>query len=644
MFSARIGKKENIKMEKVRVQDDLFHYVNGEWLENAVIPDDKPTAGGFAELRLGVEDLLMKEYEDMSVSGEYPSEYVKNSVLLYKQILDTKKRDELGIKPVQAKLDAILALKDIKDFNAHLTEFVLNGMPLPFNVSVDEDMKDTTHYCIFVDGPSVILPDTTYYKEEMAEQKEKFLGVWSKMVETILAKTSLSKKEQKQFIEDALKFDESLAPLVLSHEEASEYTKMYNPYKLSRVNSLLKPVAYKKMINEIFGDVETIIVAEPRYYKGFKTVFNEETFENYKHWAYINLLLGSCSILTEELRELSAQYRLTLMGVAKIPEIKRYAYNVASDFYSEPVGLYYGEKYFGAEAKKDVIEMVEEIVETYKNRIKKNDFLSDATKEKAIVKLSKMGLKMAYPDKVDEIYDLLKVDDSKSLYENITELRKVRRLDRFKKLGTVVDRTHWVMPGHMVNACYNPSLNDITFPAAILQAPFYSLKQTRSENLGGIGAVIAHEISHAFDNNGAKCDENGNLNNWWTKEDFKKFNARTKKMAREFDGIELPWGTVNGKFIVSENIADNGGMAATLEIMSNMKDANYEEYFLNWGRIWCIKARPEYQTMLLSVDVHAPAILRANMQPRNFEEWYTTFNVKKTDKMYLAPSKRVSIW
>lgn len=632
-------------MEKVRVQDDLFQYVNGEWLEKAVIPDDKPTAGGFADLRLGVEELLLKEYEEMCEKETYPDEYIKNSVSLYRLVKDVKKRDELGITPVESRLKKILDLKNISDLNAGLKEFVETGMPLPFGVSVEEDMKDTTRYCIMIDGPSVILPDTTYYlKPEMAAQKKALLKAWTDMVKVILAKTSLPKSKQNQFIKNALKFDEMLAPLVLSHEEASEYTKLYNPMKTSRVNSLMKPVAFKAMVNEIFGDVETVIVAEPRFYKGFKTIINDDTFDLYKSWAYIKLLLGSCSFLTEELRELSSQYRLTLTGVKSISELKKYAYNLASDFYSEPVGLYYGRKYFGEEAKKDVIDMVKEIVETYKKRVSENDFLSDATKEKAIVKLNKMGLKMAYPDKVDPLYDLLKVDEEKSLYDNIVSLNKARRLNRFSKLNKPVDRTVWVMPGHMVNACYNPSLNDITFPAAILQAPFYSFKQTRSQNLGGIGAVIAHEISHAFDNNGAKCDENGNLNNWWTKEDFKKFNARTKKMAKEFDGIELPWGTVNGKFIVSENIADNGGMAATLDIMSHMKDANYEEYFLNWGRVWCIKAKPEYQKMLLAVDVHAPAVLRANMQPRNFEEWYTTFDVKKTDGMYLAPSKRVHIW
>ena len=335
---------------------------------------------------------------------------------------------------------------------------------------------------------------------------------------------------------------------------------------------------------------------------------------------------------------------LIISGIPAMTAVEKFAYQLASGMYSEPVGLYYGEKYFGEEAKKDITEIVHQIVDTYKSRIKNNDFLEEATKEKAILKLSTMGVKMGYPDKVDEKYDLLVFDEDQSLFDIVTSLRNIRYANQLSDLTKPVNREEWAMPGHMVNACYNPFVNDITFPAAILQAPFYSLKQTRSENLGGIGAVIGHEISHAFDSNGAKCDENGNINNWWTKEDTKRFNKKINAMIKEFDGIELPWGKVNGKFIVSENMADNGGMAVTLDIMSRTEGASYEEYFMNWARVWCIKAKPEYLQLLLSLDVHGPAVLRANMQPRNFTEWYDTFKVKKTDKMYLAPSKRVIIW
>ena len=312
--------------------------------------------------------------------------------------------------------------------------------------------------------------------------------------------------------------------------------------------------------------------------------------------------------------------------------------------YSEPVGLYYGEKYFGEEAKKDITEIVYQIIDTYKDRISKNEFLEESTKEKAILKLSKIGVKMGYPDKVEAIYEKLAFNPKDSLFKIVCDLRKVRLIENFEKLNKPTDPTRWQMPGHMVNACYDPFVNDITFPAAILQAPFYSIKQTRSENLGGIGAVIGHEISHAFDSNGAKCDENGNINNWWTKQDNRKFNKKIEAMVKQFDGIELPWGKVNGRFIVSENMADNGGMAVTLQIMKNTPNASYEEYFKNWAKVWCSKAKPEYSSLLLAVDVHGPAILRANITPRNFTEWYDTFNVKKTDQMYIAPNKRVIIW
>ena len=631
--------------EKIRIQDDLYEYVNHEWLEQAVIPADKPRIGSFELLAVDVEEKMIKDLNEMCEKGEYPNDYLKYACSLYKAIKDVKKRKRQGIKPVNKDLAKIYKLTSISQLNRKLKDFSIENAPLPFNIGVMEDMKDAKHNALYLDGPSTILPDTTYYKEEMKPQHDAILGLWVNMVTALLKQTKLTEEEQQLFIEDAIKFDAIIATLVKSSEEKSEYTKMYNPMKSSRVNTLLKPIKYKKLLADLFGEVpEYTIVADPRFLKGFKTLFNEETFEQYKHWAYINLLIQASSVLSEELREIGSSYHRALSGIAQMPSVEKFAYNFTSRFYSCPIGLYYGEKYFGEAAKKDIIEMVHEIIETYKKRVRNNPILEEPTKEKAIKKLSTMKVKMGYPDKVDEIYDKLVFDEELSLYEIVKGLNKILVLDNISELNKDVDKTKWAMPGHMVNACYNPTANDITFPAAILQVPFYSINQSRSQNLGGIGAVIGHEISHAFDNNGAKVDEDGNLNNWWTKNDTKKFNASTKAMIKEFDGIELPWGKVNGKFIVSENIADNGGMAVTLDIMSNMKDANYEEYFKNWAKVWCMKAREEYLKLILAIDVHAPTVLRANMQPRNFEEWYKTFNVKKTDKMYIAPNKRVIIW
>lgn len=633
--------------DAIRIQDDLYMHVNKEWLDKAVIPADKPAIGGFINLDTEVEELLISDFNKMA-KGWMPvnDANVQKAIDLFKLVKNVKKRNAEGLKPVQKSLDKIYKLKTTGDLNRKLKEFVLTGMPLPFAVEVDANMKDTLHYALMISGPSTILPDTTYYKEEMKPQHDALLGVWSQMVATILKYTVLTEEEQKTYLENTIKFDAIIATLVKSSEEWSEYVKTYNPMPTKRVATMLRPMRFKKLLQDLYGDAipEEIIVADPRFLKGFKTLYSEENFELYKCWAYVKKVLGACSYLSEELREIASTYSKVLSGAQDIPTIEKQAYRLTSSYFSEPIGLYYGKTYFGETAKKDVVEMVNEIIDTYKVRIERNDFLSEETKRKAIVKLNKIVVKMGYPDKADELYDKLTFNTKGSLYTALLDMNAILIKDNLDKLYKDVDRSKWVMAGHVVNACYNPFTNDITFPAAILQKPFYSVKQSRSENLGGIGAVIGHEISHAFDNNGAKCDENGNLNNWWTKEDEKKFVQKTKAMIREFEGIELDWGKVNAKFIVSENIADNGGMAVTLEIMSAMKDADYEAYFKNWAKIWCMKGRDEYLKLLLQIDVHAPSYLRANMQPRNFTEWYDTFKVTKDDKMYIAPNKRVVIW
>ena len=630
-------------MEKIRIQDDLYTFVNQAKLDELVIPDDMPVAGGFAALSTDVEKLMIGEFNDMCKSKTYPNEHLERACTLFELAKDVKRKKKHGVKPALKHLAILKKLGTMRSFNLHAKELTLKDIAMPLNIMVEPNMKDTTHHCVMIQGASVILPDVSYYKNE--QQRDQLLGLWSSFAKQVLAVAGHTEEQIAALLQDTLTFDALVAKYAKSQEEWSEYVKMYNPMKTGRVAGMVKPLNLKKLLADLFGFVpEEIIVTEPRYFKNFKEIFNQDTFEAYKSWAYVTTLMGSCGLLSEELRDLGGGFRRALSGIAASSSAEKFAYQLASSMYSEPVGLYYGEKYFGEEAKKDITEIVQQIVATYQKRIATNDILEQATKEKAILKLSKMGLKLAYPDRVEEIYSKLVFDKSKSLFDIVTSLRKIRMEENIAKLGKEVDRTHWAMPGHMVNACYDPFVNDITFPAAILQPPFSSIQQTRSENLGGIGAVIGHEISHAFDSNGAKCDELGNLNNWWTKADERKFNKKVNAMIKQFDGIQLPWGTVNGKFTVSDNIADNGGMAVTLDIMSNSENVSFEEYFSNWARVWCQKAKPEYQALLLQVDVHGPCYLRANMPPRNFPEWYTTFQVKKSDGMYLAPSKRVVIW
>ncbi len=633
-------------MSTIRIQDDLYEYVNGDWIKNAVIPSDRPTTGGFSDLDQGVEKTLMADFNSFA-KGEKTTNIkeMNYAILMYKKYIDVRKRNADGIKPIISLLEKVKSIKSIEDLNNNAYELSLCGVDLPFNYGVTVDMGDATKYSFVITGPQTILPDTTYYASDNEAGKQ-LLEVWKEQARFALSKTDLYSEEIEEYINEAIKYDNLVAKSVKSLLEWSDYTKNHNPFKLEEVSNYLKPFNFKDFLNKIYpNNVPQIIVSyDPRAMKEFNNYFNESTFKGYICLAYINTILKYSTILSEELVENSGLFNRKLMGVESTPVLAKRAYKLVSNLYSDVIGLYYGETYFGPVAKENITNLVKSIIETYKHRVKNNDILESATKEKAIEKLNTIKIKMGYPDFVPEVYAKFIVNADDSLFDAYSNILKEKSKDELNKLYKEVDRSEWGMPGHMVNACYNPSANDITFPAAILQKPFYSLDQTFSENLGGIGVVIGHEISHAFDNNGAQFDSCGNLKNWWTERDYQNFKEKTNDMINEFDGIEILSGKVNGELCVSENIADNGGMAVAIEIMHNTKDTNFEEFFTSWAKIWCMKAKDEYTLYLLTNDVHAPAKLRANIQVRNFEEWYQTFNVTNNDKMYIEPSKRIIIW
>lgn len=632
--------------EKVRIQDDLYEAVNGEWLKTAVIPDDKATTGGFSTLAENVEKIMMEDFKAFAEGKkETDIKEMHYAISLYKKILDTERRDREGIAPVLPVLEKIKALETVEDLNKVAKDFLLEGLELPISMGVTEDMADATKHAFIAYGPDIILPDTTYYADDN-ESGKKLLEAYADMAAKILKYAPLTEEEQKTFLDDTLAYDALIAAKVKSQLEWSEYYKNNNPMDVEEVAKNVAPFDIKKVLSDLYGDkAPTIVVVyDPKAIKEMNGYFSEENFKLYTHWLYVRTLLNATTCLSVELKSLGTTYSRTLRGVASDPVLEKEAYQVASAMYKEPVGVYYGRTYFGEDAKKDVVDMVHKIIDTYKIRMKKNTFLAEQTKEKAIKKLSTMEVKMGYPDEIKEIWSKLVFDEEDSYFDAVCKVSKIRMQDQLEELYKPVDRTRWLMPGHMVNACYNPNCNDITFPAAILQKPFYSLAQSLSENLGGIGAVIGHEISHAFDNNGAKFDENGNLNNWWLEEDFKAFEDLTKDMIKQFDGIEFHGGKVSGELTVSENIADNGGVGVTLEIMSTLDNADYQSYFKNWARIWCMKAKEEYIQLLLANDVHSPTAIRANIPPRNFKEWYEAFNVTEKDQMYIAPENRISIW
>ncbi|WP_461214775.1 M13 family metallopeptidase [Lacticaseibacillus sp. GG6-2] len=628
-----------------RYQDDLYEAVNGEWAKTAVIPDDKPTTGGFADLADDVEKKLMADFDAVaSGTKKAPDSYFQEAVRLYQLAGDFNARDAAGITPVLDRLQELQAVSDLADFNKQSATLDGDLFPLPFSASVEPDMKDTAHNAFTISGPGTILPDTTYYGDDNAQGKQ-LIALWEDMAKKVLAQTDLTPAQQADFLADTIAFDADIATRVKSSEEWADYPKAYNPKPFAEVAKKFGAFNFTQYADAVLPvHPDQVIVADPRFLDEFTDLFNADSFTKYLHWAYVTELLSNTSYLSDDLRVLGGTFNRALSGLPAAPSHAKHAYRLANQMFSEPIGIYYGRTYFGEAAKADVTNLVEKMITTYKKRLANSSWLSQPTKDKAIVKLNTMVLKMGYPDRANKVYDLLHVPADADLLTAVLAIAKTRHAYRLAQLSEPVDRTEWAMPGHLVNACYDPSRNDITFPAAILQAPFYALSQSDSENLGGIGAVIAHEVSHGFDNNGAQFDEFGNLADWWQKADYDHFKTLTQAMIDQFDGLETEAGKVNGKLVVSENIADAGGLAAALATAKGLDDCDLHAFFINWAQIWRMKARKEYMQLLLSIDVHAPAKLRANVQVQNLDEWYTTFDVQPGDAMYLAPDKRITIW
>ena len=627
------------------IKDDLYEAVNGGWLKTAKIPDDKPATGGFNDLVNEIDKQLMDDFDAYATGKEKSDDSRFNEMIkLYRLAKKFDWRKKVGPQPLKRMLASVENLNSYEDYQSQWKNWILAGMPSPISFDIDADMKNATVYALFASSPSLILPDKSYYEAEKKAQHDQLLQLWSSMVEALMDKLGYSKEEAKKIIDDAIKFDALLAPNVKSAEEAADYSKMYNPQTVAELASATDQLDIAAIIKQLVGEEpEKVIVTEPEYFKALNKIL-QDNFELFKNWALIRVIRENASYLDDEMREINGRYGRALSGSKKPVSQRKFAFYLARDMFSQVAGDYYGKKYFGPQAKADVHHMVEQMIKVYKGRLTNNQWLSKDTRDKAILKLDKLGIQVGYPDKIPALYDQFKVDEEESLIANLNQLTVTANKELFSRWNKPVDRMRWEMSAATVNAYYHPFKNIIVFPAAILQAPFYSLKQSSSQNYGGIGAVIAHEISHAFDNNGSLFDEFGNLNNWWTDEDSAHFKQLAQKMIDEFDGIPFAGQKVNGKLTVSENIADAGGLSCALEAAKTEADYNAQEFFINWATIWRMKATEQYMQLLLSIDVHAPQKLRANIQAENLDDFYTAFDIKPGDEMYRAPEDRVHIW
>ncbi|WP_407857247.1 M13 family metallopeptidase [Enterococcus hailinensis] len=635
-------------MNKALIKKDLYEAVNGEWIEQAEIPADKPATGGFQDLVDDIDDLLITETKKMSADpSTIPNHLMREYIAYFNLANNYEKRDQDGAAPLLPLLEKVASLPNLNALNDQLADWLLAGLPLPFGIDVDADMKNTKINALFAAAPGLILPDKTYYQKDHP-QAPQLLAIFKEMTIKLFTLAGYDSTQAEKITDEALEYDQLLAPHVKSAEENADYSKMYNPESGEAFAQHSTQLDLKQLLIEIIGELpEKIIVTEPEFFTQLDELVNPEVFPKLKSWMLVMTANALTGYLSEEFRQTGGIYSQALSGAPEARPKEKAAYYLAAGCFDQIVGDYYGKKYFGEQAKNDVEQMVQQMIAVYQDRLSNNNWLSQATREKAILKLSTLGVHVGYPEKIPTIYTQFKVTTAEAggtLLSNALQFSQLKRKDNFSKWNQPVERDEWEMSADTVNAYYHPFRNIIVFPAAILQAPFYSLDQSSSQNFGGIGAVIAHEISHAFDNNGALFDEYGNLNNWWTEADQKHFQTLADQMIAEFNGLEIAGGKVNGKLTVSENIADAGGLSCALEAAKKDPAVDLAGFFINWATIWRMKARQEYTQLLLSVDVHAPNKLRANVQVQNLADFYQTFDIQPEDPMFLEPEKRVQIW
>lgn len=633
-------------MKKEQIKTNFYEAVNGEWLEKAQIPGDQPSVSAFLELHLGIEKTLMDLTSKWEKNQTTLNDNLKKYIKLYQMTKDFDKRNKLGTKPFEGILYKITQLNGIEDLDKAFKDFTLESIEMPFGFSVMQDFMNSNNQILYFSAADLFLPDTSYYKDET--KKKQMIGLFTTTTKQLLSLYGFSKEEVDKLITEALAFDELLVPVTKSSVEKADYVKMYNPLSKTAVQKLTKNFGLMENAEALVQqNVDQLIITNVDFINAFDTIISDANFEMIKSWMIVSNAIKFAADLTDDIRIAGGAFMRALSGTKEPRSKEKFAFYQAYNRFGQVVGLHYGETYFGPVAKEDVKTMVHEMIDVYQERIADNTWLNEKTKEKAIKKLSTITVHVGYPDELPPYYDTFEIkgyEQGSNLIQERIAMTKIMNIHNFKKYNKEPNRNIWGMPASMVNAYYSPFNNQIVFPAAILQEPYYSLKQSPSENFGGIGAVIAHEISHAFDNNGAKFDETGSLNNWWTEADLEAFNKKAKDMIALFEGVETGVGKCNGELTVSENIADSGGLRSALEASKKYDNHNYDDFFKNWARVWRNKSSVEFSQLLLKVDVHGPSILRANMQLSNLPEFQDYYEISEKDEMYLPKEKMISIW
>ncbi|CAI9685698.1 M13 family metallopeptidase [Elizabethkingia anophelis] len=639
----------------VRPQDDFFNYVNGGWLKTAKIPSDKSSWGSFNQLREDTDNNSMNILKEI-LKSKYPEGSEGQKIqALYTTYTDWTKRNALGISPIKADLDKVDAIKDLKSFQQYIDQATLTGDNPFYGWGAGADMKNSKMNAVYLGGPRLGLGKDYYQKEN--EANTAILADYKNYITTLLG--VIGYQNSASVAQNVLDFEKKMAKTLLTNEQARDANLRYNPKTVAELPALVKNVDLPDYLKTVGVNTDKVIIGEINYYKNLDSFINQENLPLIKDYLKYRIIASNASNLDQKLDDIQFNfYSKRMQGQQEQRSMDKRGLSFVNGIVGEAFGKLYVEKYFPAEAKAEMVVLVDYVKKAFASRIKKLDWMSSVTKEKALDKLNKFTVKVAYPDKWKDYSKLtLKSDaDGGSLYSNLQEISKWQYQKGLEKVGKPVDKTEWGMTPQTVNAYYSSSNNEIVFPAAILQPPFFNFKADAAVNFGGIGAVIGHEISHGFDDSGSRFDGDGNLNNWWTDEDRKKFEAATQKLGAQYDTYEPVKGShVNGKFTMGENIGDLGGVNVAYEALQMyLKDKGNpgkisdltqdQRFFMSWATVWRTLSTDQYKVNQVKTDPHSPGEYRAFAPLVNVDAFHNAFDIKPGDKLYKKPEDRIKIW
>ena len=639
----------------VRPQDDIFQHLNGKWLATTSIPSDKTSWGTFAKLRDDVQPQVkaMIEAAQADKNKKAGSEAQKIGDL-YASYMNEQRIEQLGYKPLTGELAKIRAIKDKKAIPVLISNLSKMGVSGPYGMGVGQDGKDSTKYAVQIGQGGLSLPDRDYYLNKEDKKMADALVAYEKHVAQML--TMAGRTGAAAAAKNIVALETELAKVQWTRVENRDRVKRYNRIDIAKLDELTPGYDWKSAMAAagVANKTDYVIVNQPSYLTGFNKVLGATELASWKDYFEWKLINRYAPFLSKPFADANfAFFGTTLTGVKEQPPRWKRGVTAVEGVLGEAVGKLCVQQHFPAERKARMEVLVKHLTEAYRQSIDTLDWMGPETKKEAQAKLAKFNPKIGYPNKWRD-YSALSVQ-SDDLVGNMMRASAWGYNRNVTRLGKPIDREEWGMTPQTVNAYYNSSMNEIVFPASILQPPFFDMRADDAVNYGAIGAVIGHEISHGFDDQGSRSDGDGNLRDWWTAEDRAKFKAKGDALIKQYSAYSpLPGYNVNGALTLGENIGDNSGVAIAYKaykLSLGGKPAPVidgltgdQRFFMGFAQVWRVKMLPDQQIIQVKTDSHSPGQFRANGTLMNQPGFYEAFGVKEGDKMYLPPKDRVSIW